>query len=210
DAGQVYLTEAVYLSMNKNEILTKLVGKRRLKGVPQEVKVYKVVQSWDGWKFLPSSAALKGKVWKFAKYAALVFLFLVIISAITKNGSDTPTGATVNEPGKGDLERWMGDAEQAIQTGDKSMARELLREYEGSEVQDPPAFLHVVVGALYLISGDEYAFVENLEIAVEKGPENKEVWESILKAAKQGVQIDNPDLSIRSRRIAAKARKALN
>ena len=44
DAGDIYFTEAVYLSMNKNEIPTAEVGYRHFKGVPDEVKVYKVIR----------------------------------------------------------------------------------------------------------------------------------------------------------------------
>ncbi|MFC1598491.1 adenylate/guanylate cyclase domain-containing protein [Patescibacteria group bacterium] len=43
EPNEVYFTEAVYLSMNKNEIPTAEVGHRKLKGIPEEIKVYKVV-----------------------------------------------------------------------------------------------------------------------------------------------------------------------
>jgi len=43
EPNEVYFTESVYLSMNKNEIPTAKVGYRKLKGIPEEIKVYKVV-----------------------------------------------------------------------------------------------------------------------------------------------------------------------
>jgi class 3 adenylate cyclase len=43
EPNEVYFTEAVYLSMNRNEIPTAEVGYRRLKGIPEEIKVYKVL-----------------------------------------------------------------------------------------------------------------------------------------------------------------------
>lgn len=43
EPNEVYFTEAVYLAMNKNEIPSAEVGHRRLKGIPEEIKVYKVV-----------------------------------------------------------------------------------------------------------------------------------------------------------------------
>ena len=43
EPNEIYFTESVYLSMNKNEIPTAEVGHRKLKGVPEEIKVYKVV-----------------------------------------------------------------------------------------------------------------------------------------------------------------------
>jgi class 3 adenylate cyclase len=44
EPGEVYFTESVYLSMNKNEIPTADVGHRHLKGIPEEVKVYQVIR----------------------------------------------------------------------------------------------------------------------------------------------------------------------
>ncbi|MDD5340956.1 MAG: adenylate/guanylate cyclase domain-containing protein [Patescibacteria group bacterium] len=43
EPNEVYFTEAVYLAMNKNEIPTAEIGYRRLKGVPEQIKVYKVL-----------------------------------------------------------------------------------------------------------------------------------------------------------------------
>ncbi|MFA5188255.1 MAG: adenylate/guanylate cyclase domain-containing protein [Patescibacteria group bacterium] len=43
EPNEVYFTEAVYLTMNKNEIPTAEVGYRKLKGIPEEIKAYKVV-----------------------------------------------------------------------------------------------------------------------------------------------------------------------
>ncbi|MHB8879492.1 MAG: adenylate/guanylate cyclase domain-containing protein, partial [Myxococcaceae bacterium] len=42
DAGEVYFTEAVYLSMNKAEVPSAEVGAFELKGIPGKVKVFKV------------------------------------------------------------------------------------------------------------------------------------------------------------------------
>lgn len=43
EPNEVYFTEAIYLTMNKNEIPTAEVGHRKLKGIPEEIKVYKVM-----------------------------------------------------------------------------------------------------------------------------------------------------------------------
>ena len=43
EPGQVYFTEAVYLAMNKNEVPTAEVGHRYLKGIAEQIKVYKVL-----------------------------------------------------------------------------------------------------------------------------------------------------------------------
>ena len=42
DAGEVYLTEAVYLSMNKAEVPSEEVGLFDLKGIPGKIRVFKV------------------------------------------------------------------------------------------------------------------------------------------------------------------------
>ena len=44
EINEVYFTEAVYLSMNKKEIPSSEIGFRHLKGIPNEIKVYKVLQ----------------------------------------------------------------------------------------------------------------------------------------------------------------------
>lgn len=44
DAGEVFFTEAVYLSMNRREVPSAEVGERTFKGIPYPVKVFKVVR----------------------------------------------------------------------------------------------------------------------------------------------------------------------
>ena len=44
EASEIYFTESVYLAMNKAEVPSSEVGLRRLKGVPEAIKVYRVIQ----------------------------------------------------------------------------------------------------------------------------------------------------------------------
>jgi len=44
EAGQVFFTESVYLAMNKKEVPSSEVGYRQFKGIPEQVKVYKVLR----------------------------------------------------------------------------------------------------------------------------------------------------------------------
>lgn len=44
EASEIYFTESVYLAMNKAEVPSSEVGFRRLKGVPEAIKVYRVLQ----------------------------------------------------------------------------------------------------------------------------------------------------------------------
>ena len=44
EAGEVYFTHATYLSMNKSEVPTSEVGERRLKGIDEPIRVYRVIR----------------------------------------------------------------------------------------------------------------------------------------------------------------------
>jgi|GEM_PF-4580119 len=44
EENEIYFTEAVYLAMNKNEVPSAEIGHRYLKGIPNEIKIYKVIQ----------------------------------------------------------------------------------------------------------------------------------------------------------------------
>ncbi len=44
ETGEVFFTEAVYLAMNKKEVPSSEIGLRQFKGVPEKIKVYKVLK----------------------------------------------------------------------------------------------------------------------------------------------------------------------
>ena len=44
EPGEVYFTHATYLSMNKAEVPTSEVGERRLKGIDEPIRVYRVIR----------------------------------------------------------------------------------------------------------------------------------------------------------------------
>lgn len=44
EVGEVYFTESVFLSMNKTEVPSSEIGFRQFKGIPQKIKVYKVLR----------------------------------------------------------------------------------------------------------------------------------------------------------------------
>ncbi len=44
EVGQVFFTEAVYLAMNKKEVPSSEIGYRQFKGVPEKIKVYRVLK----------------------------------------------------------------------------------------------------------------------------------------------------------------------
>lgn len=61
EANEVYFSESVYLSMNKNEIPSAEVGLRHLKGIPDEIKVYKVLRSHQEIENLKTSRKQKAE-----------------------------------------------------------------------------------------------------------------------------------------------------
>jgi len=48
---EIYFTESVFLSMNRNEVGVEKIGYRQFKGVPHEVKIYRVIQDDDDEKY---------------------------------------------------------------------------------------------------------------------------------------------------------------
>ncbi|MDA8244143.1 MAG: RDD family protein [Elusimicrobia bacterium] len=44
EAGEVFFTEAVYLSMNKREVPSSEIGYRQFKGIPEKIKVFRVLR----------------------------------------------------------------------------------------------------------------------------------------------------------------------
>lgn len=62
EAGTIYLTETTFLSMNRNEIPTLEVGHRVFKGIPTEVKVYRILDDYVARARLLSPAELRHAV----------------------------------------------------------------------------------------------------------------------------------------------------
>lgn len=51
EAGEVWFTEAVYLSMNRKEVPSSEVGERTFKGIPFPIRVYKVINDPESFHF---------------------------------------------------------------------------------------------------------------------------------------------------------------
>jgi len=85
EAGDIFFTESVYLAMNKTEIPTAEVGYRHFKGIPEEIKVYKVLR--EGKKGIKEKAYLREtrtvKKWKkILKWIGIILLILFVIGLI--------------------------------------------------------------------------------------------------------------------------------
>ncbi|MBN1809326.1 MAG: adenylate/guanylate cyclase domain-containing protein [Planctomycetes bacterium] len=59
EASEIYFTEAVYLSMNKAEVPSSEVGEFRLKGIPEQIRVYRVIQDRNSDRYLQLLDRLK-------------------------------------------------------------------------------------------------------------------------------------------------------
>ncbi|RCK80977.1 MAG: Adenylate cyclase [Candidatus Ozemobacter sibiricus] len=70
EANEIWFTEATYLAMNKQEVPTSLVGEFRLKGVPEALKIYRVVQDLDSEQFKMALARQQEKLAADAALAA--------------------------------------------------------------------------------------------------------------------------------------------
>ena len=92
EAGDIYFTESVYLAMNKSEIPTAEVGYRHFKGIPEEIKVYKVIPEWGkkrGFfgkeKQIIRGGRKKWTFWRILKWAAIILLILIVLGKIAEN-----------------------------------------------------------------------------------------------------------------------------
>ncbi|MBR9692251.1 adenylate/guanylate cyclase domain-containing protein [Candidatus Woesearchaeota archaeon] len=78
DINDVTFTESVYLSMNKPEIPSIFMGERRLKGIPNKIRVYKVLGEYS--KILLEQRRRKRKIRKTIKNILLLITALLILA----------------------------------------------------------------------------------------------------------------------------------
>jgi len=87
EAGDIYFTESVYLAMNKSEIPTEEIGYKRFKGIPEEIKIYKVLNEHKRTRKLfgrekhviGGTMPFRKKTLKILKWAGIVLLILIIL-----------------------------------------------------------------------------------------------------------------------------------
>ncbi len=90
DAGDIYFTEAVYLAMNKSEIPTAEIGYREFKGIPENIKIYRVLTGKKrGFilgrrdKLLTRENLYKKRFRKIIKYGAIALAIIFLLSFVS-------------------------------------------------------------------------------------------------------------------------------
>ena len=83
-SGDVVFSEAVYHSMNKNEIPYLYLGQRRFKGVKRPIKVFKVKRMYD--EILRKRRKFARKVKRRIKSFIFMLLILAVIAALIYGG----------------------------------------------------------------------------------------------------------------------------
>jgi class 3 adenylate cyclase len=83
--GEIYFTEAVFLSMNKREVPSAEIGYRHLKGIPSEIKVYKVLSEDQLKKNRKPAYGEKESVFAFLWRKKWWVLLVLILLSIFKN-----------------------------------------------------------------------------------------------------------------------------
>jgi hypothetical protein len=79
--GSVYLTQSVYLAMNRNEIPVVYVGNKKLKGISEKTKLYKVGKK-GMFGFLYGISFRDSFVLTRLKYILVVLAFLIMFSLL--------------------------------------------------------------------------------------------------------------------------------
>lgn len=130
EAGDIYFTESVYLAMNKSEIPTTEVGYRHFKGIPEQVKVYKVLAEGSRKGFRKARPVIRQhqpKKWKkWLKWAGLVLLILFIIGSCSENNEKNQQRDNVDEGNqelKAQIEGIAIEVMESIENGNEVQAR---------------------------------------------------------------------------------------
>jgi len=205
EAGEIYFTEAVYLSMNKQEIPSAEIGHRYLKGIPHEIKVYKVIQegqhSKRGMKipFVARGKPNKKKTWLLIGMGLLIFV--VFIAALGGNNNSSPVGSATMEISDEQVlhdnpEKVVQQMEKAIQNGNKRKANQILERLEKQDLSNMPPEFFVLTSYLYETAGRPEEMIYILWEAVDKDPQEKRIWEHIHEQADKGVDMFGDDTEV--------------
>lgn len=139
DAGDIYFTEAVYLSMNKAEIPTAEVGYRHFKGIPEEIKVYKVLGNWNKKSsffnrdklLIRGENSRKSNLWcwtkRILKWLAIAFVILFILGLISNNRQKNQQEEEQYQKVMTEIDRVIQETKDAFMKNDESTIKNNLQ-----------------------------------------------------------------------------------
>jgi len=198
EAGEIYFTESVYLSMNKREIPSAEIGHRYLKGIPHEIKVYKVLKEGEPVKMrkgvpilLAARIPIRKRRWfRIMLWIVGILFVLGLIGSWTEDNSDI----TSNVIGWGtdmppDLTFWIEQAEIAVQDYDEIEASFLLDEMSYYDIYYVPAYPLILTTYLLDITGRHDEMIDVLWYAVETDTDEEWVLEAIEERADRIIEI---------------------
>ena len=195
-ANDIYFTESVYLSMNKNEIPSAEIGYRKLKGIPEEIKVYKVLKEGDvgeskekrekllGTSGLSFFARLKN-FWHRRKKWIIIVLILLILIGIATN----PKNIVKKES---NIDQFISNAENAIKNGNYEEARKLANRIEQIPKDTVTPKLALEEAKLYWFLKQPAKAVEYVQLA-KKNSTTKEELAEVNKFIEDALKSATPE-----------------
>jgi len=195
EPGEIYFTEAVYLSMNKREIPSAEIGHRYLKGIPHEIKVYKVLKEGEPVKMrkgipviLSPRIPFRKRRWFRIMLWTLGILF--VLGLLGGGNDDNVTSNVIDEPTRPlELAEWISRAEIAVENYDEREAAYLLDQISKRDIDSLPPYPLVLTTYLLDMTGRYDEMLPALWAAVEKNPNNRWVWEAIAERADKIIEI---------------------
>lgn len=190
EANEIYFTESVYLSMNKSEIPTAEIGYRRLKGIPEEIKVYKVVKENEkkGKQITKiqhrSGLGIFSRIrefWKRRKRWIIAIFFILLFIGIVTN----PKNIIKKEE---NIDKFIDNAERVIQAGNYEEAQKLVGKLEQLPKDQIPPKIGLEGAKLYIFLRQPAKAVEMIQIAKNNFPtkeESQEINNFISETLKQ-------------------------
>lgn len=120
-AKKIYITESVYLCMNKNEVVTKPIGYKKFKGIKQKVKIHKVIQSNNSKRNTNFFSDKNNNQIIIFATIFLLLLALILFIQITQNNQEKTINSLNDIDILKEIEKTEINARNAIETNDTEL-----------------------------------------------------------------------------------------
>jgi len=180
ETNEIYFTESVYLAMNKNEIPSAEIGHRKLKGIAEEIKVYKVLKEP---KDLEKSHLKRERLleksglgfwsriknfWHRRKRWIIAFIILILLIGIITD----PKNIIKKEA---NIDKFIANAENAINSGNYEEAKKLVAKLEKLPPEDIPPKLALEGAKLYVFLRKPDEAMKMIKLARTNSPTKEEL-----------------------------------